>query len=375
MSFRESGPYPFDSSFSEYKFGHFKKKLQRTDIAFPKSLSLDFARGLIPTRSAILAFENQELILGGNLENNSLTNTAQDDNASKGSGQSAMTGIGSFDLPSVPLGASRPNTRLSALRATRSSFHSTADSHDNKSSTAPPALAAAKTAKSFFGTSMRNFDEPLSSPKLSRAATAKSEFKGIQLSKSLTNSTVLSSPSKKRSTSQEDQELEDWINSPDDNAHKEVSKELNAIDFHRVCALCELRLPRSAVEIKVLRKHIVKLRTAWDPALVSKEVRSLDNTISMYNLVYVCLFCAQFFDPDFPDGIAYPNRVPATVSVSPYFILFLSYTLMLLFYCCLYFDRPPLGARFWIPLAAKKRRQQKAWCLFTTSAIGPTTLR
>lgn len=226
-----------------------------------------------------------------------------------------MTGIGSFELPSVPLGASRPNTRLSALRATRASFHSAADSHDNKSATAPPSSAAAKAAKSFFGASMRNFDEPLASPKLSRAATAKSEFRGIQASKSMTSSTVLSSPSKKRSGSHDDQELEDWINSPDENSHKEVSKELNAIDFHRVCALCELRLPRSAVEIKVLRKHIVRLRTAWDPALVSKEVRSLDNTISMYNLVYVCLFCAQFFDPDFPDGIAYPTRVSNTVSL------------------------------------------------------------
>lgn len=42
---------------------------------------------------------------------------------------------------------------------------------------------------------------------------------------------------------------------------------------------------------------------------MSKEIRSLDNTISMYNLVDVCLFCSQYFDPDFPpDGIAYPVR-------------------------------------------------------------------
>lgn len=35
----------------------------------------------------------------------------------------------------------------------------------------------------------------------------------------------------------------------------------------------------------------------------------------MFNLVYVCTFCAQFFDPDFPDGIAYPTRIspPSTV--------------------------------------------------------------
>ena len=46
---------------------------------------------------------------------------------------------------------------------------------------------------------------------------------------------------------------------------------------------------------------------------MSKEVRSLDNSISMYNLVYVCVFCAQYFDPDFPDGIAYPVRVTSKV--------------------------------------------------------------
>jgi hypothetical protein len=57
-------------------------------------------------------------------------------------------------------------------------------------------------------------------------------------------------------------------------------------------------------------------RMSWDPALVSKEVRLLDHTISMYSLVHVCTFCSQFFDPDFPDGIAYPVRVESPVSHS-----------------------------------------------------------
>jgi hypothetical protein len=50
-------------------------------------------------------------------------------------------------------------------------------------------------------------------------------------------------------------------------------------------------------------------RSSWDDKLVSKEIRSLDNTISMYNLMDVCLFCSQYFDPDFPDGIAYPTKL------------------------------------------------------------------
>lgn len=56
-------------------------------------------------------------------------------------------------------------------------------------------------------------------------------------------------------------------------------------------------------------------RMSWDPNLVSKEVRLLDHTISMYSLVHVCTFCSQFFDPDFPDGIAYPVRVASPVRV------------------------------------------------------------
>jgi hypothetical protein len=35
----------------------------------------------------------------------------------------------------------------------------------------------------------------------------------------------------------------------------------------------------------------------------------MENNISMYNLVYVCQFCYQFFDPDFDGGIAFPVRV------------------------------------------------------------------
>ena len=40
--------------------------------------------------------------------------------------------------------------------------------------------------------------------------------------------------------------------------------------------------------------------------------------MSMYNLVPVCVFCAQFFDPDFPGGIAVPNREENKVACSTY---------------------------------------------------------
>jgi hypothetical protein len=49
---------------------------------------------------------------------------------------------------------------------------------------------------------------------------------------------------------------------------------------------------------------------------VSKELDLLDNTISMFNVVRVCAFCAQYFDPDFPGGIAAPQRQLEAVSKS-----------------------------------------------------------
>ena len=45
-----------------------------------------------------------------------------------------------------------------------------------------------------------------------------------------------------------------------------------------------------------------------------KVIEALDQSITMYNLVNVCAFCAQYFDPDFPDGIASPQREHVDVS-------------------------------------------------------------
>jgi hypothetical protein len=45
-----------------------------------------------------------------------------------------------------------------------------------------------------------------------------------------------------------------------------------------------------------------------DPKIVPEELKHLDNTLSMYNSVRVCLFCSQYFDPDYHDGIILPSR-------------------------------------------------------------------
>lgn len=78
--------------------------------------------------------------------------------------------------------------------------------------------------------------------------------------------------------------------------------------FDKTCALCVRTFPKKALEMKVLFKHVIALRRSWDPALVPKVIEALDQSITMYNLVNVCSFCSQYFDPDFEGGIAFPQR-------------------------------------------------------------------
>ena len=54
-------------------------------------------------------------------------------------------------------------------------------------------------------------------------------------------------------------------------------------------------------------------RASWDPNLIPKEIAHLEQTMTMFNRVQLCLFCSQFFDPDCVDGINYPNKVSPQV--------------------------------------------------------------
>ena len=49
------------------------------------------------------------------------------------------------------------------------------------------------------------------------------------------------------------------------------------------------------------------IRTALDPELGNKFAAHLMQGLSPFNLVYVCGFCSQFFDPDADGGVIVPN--------------------------------------------------------------------
>lgn len=88
------------------------------------------------------------------------------------------------------------------------------------------------------------------------------------------------------------------------------STDKKAAFFKKICALCNLQFPKDAITSSVIFKHIVDLRRRWDPLLVSDKVQILEQNMSMYNLVPVCVFCSQYFDPEYPDGIAMPLQQP-----------------------------------------------------------------
>lgn len=80
-------------------------------------------------------------------------------------------------------------------------------------------------------------------------------------------------------------------------------------EMHRLCGLCALKFAKSGVENKVMKKHLINLRLMWGIKNVSsagEEIDCLEQSISLYNLIYVCNFCAQFFHPDSPCGISLP---------------------------------------------------------------------
>lgn len=57
-------------------------------------------------------------------------------------------------------------------------------------------------------------------------------------------------------------------------------------------------------------------RNLWDPTLVEKFMGDLYLGMSLFNLVPVCIFCSQYFDPDCPDGISPPSKTQNEVKVS-----------------------------------------------------------
>jgi hypothetical protein len=234
---RDGGFYKPNTSFAEYKYDHFKKRTFFRDIEFPKELSADFAMALIPRRAqtshGLTHSSSLELQLGGELDQSiDLINT---DDRSHGSGSTydplmEFIGTGAFSAGRAPL--TRSNTKASIALARGKSVANLDPIQSNDSLKKTKTLSLLST-----GTSSEDL-HLFKSPSKTLSRTPKS-FKSSAISV----------------TSDDDGEFDF-----DENDEVLSKKEIKNIDFFRVCALCELRLPRGSVGIKVLRKHVVKLK-------------------------------------------------------------------------------------------------------------------
>ena len=81
------------------------------------------------------------------------------------------------------------------------------------------------------------------------------------------------------------------------------SRESKLRTFKRYCGLCSFHFPPAACANEVLFKNIVALRSRWDPHLVPEEIVKLEQNACYLNVVYVCSFCFQFFDPTVRDKV------------------------------------------------------------------------
>jgi hypothetical protein len=102
--------------------------------------------------------------------------------------------------------------------------------------------------------------------------------------------------------------------------HGDQSESVKPLPF--ICTLCTKKFA-CIPTFKVMFKHVVTLRKSWDPdgklGLVSKEILMLEQGTSMFNLLNICGFCSQFFDPEVDGGISYPvqnKKAKKTPSVS-----------------------------------------------------------
>ena len=313
--------YEFNSSFAEYKYAKFKKRVAN-DPVYPKTLSLEFAKTLIPKRgqtshgreptltaeqiATMQAMRDAEAEAegGGGGESNDGQSSLQTEFKHHTGGITPVTpksaaGPARATMAFPPLNLSRPNS----------------SSNLNRDGVATPLMRSAsmtpgKMTRLNSMVSVRNLSVSVGAPATPAAPAAPT------------------TPSHHQVTIASEEDFDDFSFSnsskqdESEGMHDDSPGRHDKVDFFKICALCELRLPRSSMEIKVFRKHVVKLRSSWDPKLVSKEIRSLDNTISMYNLVDVCLFCSQYFDPDFPDGIAYPVKIQYNVNTLLMFVRF-----------------------------------------------------
>lgn len=101
-----------------------------------------------------------------------------------------------------------------------------------------------------------------------------------------------------------------------------AAREVKPKGFQRYCGLCGYQFPKASCTNVVTFKHVVALRQHWDPALISDEVMALEQSSCFLNKVFVCAFCAQFFEPTIREKIIAEGLTKVKYIVSALFVAY-----------------------------------------------------
>jgi len=245
---KEQFPY-YNSTFSEYKFSKFKRRMTFRELSFPKRLDLKFAKSLQPKKgapmSSILQLQDsrRELDVAADLRHSVSTLLLS---ASKST----------VSLETLPGGMTSPNpkTQLTPIGRPRTTFTAA----DALSKGMVPSPQRPYTSSSQLLNSKTTIKNTISFSDKEIANSALANLGAINISRH---------PSRRMSsfitTADSDSESigdMDFLDDDFDGAYGNRKKQPKMLEFFRICSLCEVKFPRNAMDKKVLRKHIIELR-------------------------------------------------------------------------------------------------------------------
>ena len=271
---KELFPY-YNSTFSEYKFAKFKRRITFRELSFPKQLDLKFAKSLQSKKGAammtggtttlqLLRDSGQELEEVAEFSRHSVSSTLllgpSISRSTVSLGTLAVAG-GIMPMTSpytktqlTPIGGySRPRTTLAAVDAHNSrGLVSSPQQRPFTSQSSQLLLSSKITSKNAISFADKELVVSSSSTTLANLspAIAISRRPLRKMSSFITTATADSD-----SENMGDMDLLD-----DDFDGTRNKKQPKTREFFRTCSLCEVKFPRHAVDKKILRKHIIELR-------------------------------------------------------------------------------------------------------------------
>ena len=241
---KELFPY-YNSTFSEYKFAKFKRRITFRELSFPRQLDLKFAKSLqlkkgapMMTSTATLQSlqdSGQELEEVAEFSRHSVSSTLLVPSISRSTVSLGLAVAGGMTMTSpytktqlTPIGG-RPKTTLTAVDSISRSL---APSPQQRPFTSKNAISSSGSTLAVLV------------PAISRRPTRKM-------------SSFITVAADSDSENMGDMDLLD-----DDfgGAFGNRKKQPKMREFFRTCSLCEVKFPRHAMDKKVLRKHVIELR-------------------------------------------------------------------------------------------------------------------